>query len=182
MVERDSDKGGVTTKDAPDAAQLSEAMDRLEREHDAVIREGVPRLEALARRALAQQARAHDRVLSVIVIELATLRADLEAHVAKEEEMLFPVVRSLVGGETPLLRQGDELLLDLTHEHENAADILARIRRLTGNFAVPDDAGEAFRRLYEALEQFETDLGRHFELETEFLLPGARMLMKGGTT
>lgn len=33
-----------------------------------------------------------------------------------------------------------------------------------------------------APKQFEADLGRHIELETEFLLPGARMMMKGETT
>ena len=182
MAERDSKEGIETAAGAPGAAQLSEVMDRLDREHDAVMREGVVRLQALAARALADGAHVHDRALSVIAMELATLRADLEAHVAKEEQTLFPAVRLLLAGEAPTLGLEDGLLLDLAHEHENAADILARIRRLTGNLAVPDNAGEAFRRLYEALEQFDANLGRHIELETEFLLPGARMLMKGDTT
>jgi regulator of cell morphogenesis and NO signaling len=56
-------------------------------------------------------------------------------------------------------------------EHDHAGNVLAEIRKLTGNFQLPADACPTFAALYEGLEALEADLHEHIHLENNILFP-----------
>ena len=58
-------------------------------------------------------------------------------------------------------------------EHESAGEVLVQIRKVTGDYALPDDACPTFRALYEELERMEEDLHQHIHLENNILFPRA---------
>ena len=59
----------------------------------------------------------------------------------------------------------------MEREHESAGEALAQIRKVTGGYALPDDACPTFRALYEELEHMEADLHQHIHLENNILFP-----------
>ena len=61
----------------------------------------------------------------------------------------------------------------MENEHESAGEILVQIRKVTGDYTLPDDACPTFRALYEELEQMEKDLHQHIHLENNILFPRA---------
>jgi regulator of cell morphogenesis and NO signaling len=58
-------------------------------------------------------------------------------------------------------------------EHQDAGEDLAAIRRLTGGYAVPEDACATYRVVLQELEAFEKDLHLHVHLENNVLFPKA---------
>ena len=61
----------------------------------------------------------------------------------------------------------------MEREHESAGAALAQIRKVTGGYALPDDACPTFRALYQKLEHMEEDLHQHIHLENNILFPRA---------
>jgi regulator of cell morphogenesis and NO signaling len=68
----------------------------------------------------------------------------------------------------------------MLREHEAVEEILAELRAVTANYALPPDACESFQALYAALEGLEADLHRHIRLENDILFPGAIALETAG--
>ncbi len=104
----------------------------------------------------------------------ALLRADLEPHLAKEERMLFPMIRELVSSPVPprfhcgSLRNPISVMLA---EHDRAGDLLAGLRSLTSGFEVPDDGCASYRALYDGLAELEADTHLHVHKENNLLFP-----------
>ena len=105
--------------------------------------------------------------------------ADLTAHMAKEERMLFPYISRLSaaarGGELPVAPFGTiaNPIGMMEIEHKNAGDHLAAIRTLSAGFVPPSDACTTFKVTYQELQAFEADLHRHVHLENNILFPRA---------
>ena len=53
---------------------------------------------------------------------------------------------------------------------------MAAIRRLSGDYAPPEDACTTYKVTYQELEAFEADLHRHVHLENNILFPKALRL------
>jgi regulator of cell morphogenesis and NO signaling len=61
----------------------------------------------------------------------------------------------------------------MEREHLSAGDILERIREITDNLTLPEDACNTFAVTYSELDEFEKDLHRHIFLENSILFPKA---------
>ena len=61
----------------------------------------------------------------------------------------------------------------LRKEHEIAMEDLGFFRKLTDNYALPEDACNSYRYLFEKLQEFENDLQMHIHLENNILFPKA---------
>jgi regulator of cell morphogenesis and NO signaling len=92
---------------------------------------------------------------------------DLVPHMRKEEQVLFPWIRSGHGDSAWAPIQVME------SDHERVGEILATIRRLTGDYVVPEEACGSWRALWQGLEALEEDLHRHIHLENNVLFPRA---------
>ena len=92
------------------------------------------------------------------------LRTDLEAHLAAEEELLFPLVRS----DGPY----DAAQLDeLEHDHEWAGTALARMRGLTDGYDLDGALCNTHRAALDGLRELELDLHQHIHEENNVLFP-----------
>lgn len=96
---------------------------------------------------------------------LIDLSEDLESHMRKEEQVLFPMMRA---GGHPMIAQP---IAVMRHDHDVADDLVARLMQVTGGLSLPADACHSWRRLYAGLQMFTDDLSRHIRLENEVLFP-----------
>jgi regulator of cell morphogenesis and NO signaling len=156
----------------------ADLVDHLEATHHRYLHDELPRLVALADKVLGAHGARHPELAEVRAL-VGELRADLEPHLAKEEEVLFPRIRALFSaGESPSspcgpLRQPISVMLA---EHDRTGVILDRLRRTAGDYTVPADACASYRALYAGLAELEHDTHLHVHKENNLLFPavGAR--------
>ncbi len=127
--------------------------------------EELARLEELAARVVERHGARDPRRLPALYDTVIHLRADLRAHLIKEEQVLFPWILS---GQ-PMPENGPVPVL--LEEHRCAGEHLGRIRELTGGFVIPEGACAKWRALWQGLEQLERDLQLHLHLENNVLFP-----------
>jgi regulator of cell morphogenesis and NO signaling len=101
-------------------------------------------------------------------------------HLGAEEDVLFPYIKKLVSAkENPEPPEIDAFgmmanpIAMMKKEHDEAGEAMKKIRRLTDDFRLPEDACATYRVLYENLEAFEKDLHKHVHLENNILFPKA---------
>ena len=99
---------------------------------------------------------------------LTDLLAEMESHMAKEERILFPMIRRGARGEAVYMP-----VRMMEREHDSHGAELARIRTLTGDLRIPDHACATWRALYQGLETLEADLMQHIHLENNVLFARA---------
>jgi regulator of cell morphogenesis and NO signaling len=114
--------------------------------------------------------------LSAVASHFAQLAAELELHLRKEEQILFPFVCSLDAavaghGALPLDLFGTVMnpIRVMEADHENAGDELAVIRLLTADFTPPVDGCATYRICFEELRAFDRDLRAHIHAENNIL-------------
>lgn len=137
------------------------------------LRGELPRLIAMARRV----ERAHvgkAKCPAGLAELLESWGESLLTHLAKEEELLFPLVRKGGGPELAVTIRA------LEKEHDEHAMVLAAIHDLTDDHTSPPEACGTWRALYVGLAEFELELMRHVHLENHVLFP--RVMGDAGVT
>src|ERR1039457_4510513 len=64
-------------------------------------------------------------------------------------------------------------------DHDDAGELLAKIRVLSSGYRAPDRACPTYRALYHGLEEFERDLHHHVHLKNTTLSPRAFHMEEG---
>ena len=157
--------GSEQAKGAPprwDERPVAELADHIEGHYHRRLRAELPELVALAAKVESRHA------------EKAScprgLRAHLEAvheavlsHLAKEEQVLFPMIRAgrgaFAGGPIHVMEA----------EHGDHAEDLRRTRALTADLTPPEEACPTWRALYLRLTELEAELMEHIHLENNVL-------------
>jgi regulator of cell morphogenesis and NO signaling len=144
------------------------------------LKQELPRLATLVEKVAAVHGAHHPDTLPALKDTFLSLKDELEAHLEKEERVLFPYVRELetaARGLRPTLSiplgLASGAIGVMEREHDVAGLALTTIRRLTDGFRPPDDACGSVRALYAGLETLETDLHNHIHLENNILFPRA---------
>jgi regulator of cell morphogenesis and NO signaling len=148
-------------------------VDHLEATHHAYLHDELPRLSALARKVVGVHGTRHPELTRLEQVYDA-LRADLEPHLAKEERVLFPMIRELAStGERPPLHRGSiqRPISMMLIEHDRAGELLAELRRISDDYAPPPDACASFTALYDGLRELEADTHLHVHKENNLLFP-----------
>jgi regulator of cell morphogenesis and NO signaling len=159
-----------------DEAPLAELIDHILDRYHQRLREDLPRLDAMAARVLSVHGEKHPETLPALAATVQALRAELESHMTKEEQVLFPAVRELeAGGGAPAPWLSEPIAM-MEDEHDVAARALRELRRLTDAFQPPIGACTTFRGLYHGLAELESDTHRHIHLENNVLFPRAAHL------
>ena len=139
------------------------------------LRVDLPRLEAMAARA----AKAHvakGPYFARLEDVIGELSADLEDHMQKEERVLFPAICGLEDGERRHASWIQHPITVMEQEHDRAGELLAELRRLTHQYAIPDWAWATVRALHQGLEELEASMHVHVHLENNILFPRALTL------
>lgn len=109
---------------------------------------------------------------------------ELLSHMMKEEKILFPAIirmAEIKRGNMPAVNipfsiEGPVSVMEL--EHTSAGDILQRMRDITNNYTLPQDACNTFAVTFMELDDFEKDLHKHIFLENSILFPKALEMEK----
>lgn len=137
----------------------------IEDTHHDYLRRTLPETEELLTKVLRVHGKNHPELFSVYRL-FGRLKADLGQHLIKEETMLFPLLSEKEENRTEVSGIASEIL----DEHEAAGEILRELRRVTGDYSLPEDACRSFQRAYSMLEEIEDDLHQHIHLENNILL------------
>jgi len=155
-------------------APLDELMDHIEQKHHSFMHAEIPRIGVMLEKVCRAHGEAHGSMLAQLSEVYQNLRVEIEAHLAKEEEVTFPAIRRLLAGQVD--ERVQRTIRELEHEHEVAGEALARMRDITRGYALPEEACTTFAALYTALQEMERDLHQHIHLENNILFPRVRQL------
>jgi regulator of cell morphogenesis and NO signaling len=174
----DLDVDGDTTWAELDPPALAE---HIVASHHRYLWEELPLLEALAVKVQSVHGERHPELAEVRDLVIA-IRADLEPHLRKEEQVLFPAIGALVAGrsEFPFGSIANPIRMML-REHDQAGELLTRLRELTGAYTVPADGCASYRSLYERLDALELDTHLHIHKENHVLFPTVLRLAGAST-
>lgn len=150
-----------------DTKPLPELIDFVLSQYHEPLRADLPALLEAARRV----ERVHGKKPSCpngLAMLLERLAAELEQHLAKEEQVLFPAIRSG--------RRGAPVHMPvrvMMQEHDDHGVNLRHLRELATGYVPPPEACATWRALYAGLDKLERELMEHIHLENNVLFPRA---------
>lgn len=161
------------------ALSQAELITHIVDKHHAFTREELVRLEALLAKVSGVHGQNHPELFE-IQDQFGKLHGELEPHMLKEENVLFPYIvrmeEAAVANQTlprPPFQTVQNPVRVMMAEHDAAGYILGRMRKASSDYAVPPDGCISFKTLYSALTTFEVDLHQHIHLENNILFPRA---------
>lgn len=160
------------------AGSLTELITYIEAKHHTFTRQELDRLGPLSVKVLHAHGERHPELEEIVQLFQA-LEADLRSHLEKEERILFPYIRGLERDGTACEACFGTVLGPigvLQQEHEDAGEVLVRLKQLTHGYEAPADGCASFRSLYLGLQGLEEDLHRHIFLENHLLFPRSAAL------
>ncbi|EOU1890707.1 iron-sulfur cluster repair di-iron protein [Clostridium perfringens] len=115
----------------------------------------------------------HDPELLMKVHSLfGKLKCELEEHLLKEENILFPLmIKYDKAKDKKEKKEIEEDIRIIVNEHEAAGDILKELAEVTDDYKVPEWGCISFKLLYDYLHDLEKDLFIHIHKENNILFP-----------
>jgi regulator of cell morphogenesis and NO signaling len=148
--------------DAPLDAVIDHILTRYHEPHRAEL----PRLVEMARKV----ERVHGDKPSCphgLATHVERMLFEMESHMQKEEQILFPMIRAGRG------RMALMPVQVMEQEHRDHGENLALMRKLASDFVAPEEACNTWRALYLGLAELESELMAHISLENHVLFPRA---------
>ncbi len=152
--------------------------------HHLYIRNTMPDIVHYAKKVMHVHGHSHPE-LTEICEKVELIHAELSAHMAKEEKILFPYIKELMSVSTnvqPFYAAHFGTVQNPVHmmemEHTLVGGLLEEIRALSSGYSLPQDACASYSLLYRLLDEFEDDLHMHIHLENNILFPKAIALEK----
>jgi regulator of cell morphogenesis and NO signaling len=163
----------------PDTWELDFLADYIVNVHHRYVRERLPMLLEFTRKVARVHGDAQPETVRIAGL-VEAVADEMAAHMAKEEQVLFPYIKALAAERRAGLRPGAPFFGTVRNpirmmalEHEQAGGHLAEIRQLSDDFTPPEHACNTYRVAYAQLREFEEDLHRHVHLENNILFPRA---------
>jgi regulator of cell morphogenesis and NO signaling len=156
-------------------ASITELCDNIESTHHDYLKRELPRLEFMARKVADRHGGHSPHLVELRDVFLHT-KAELEGHMRKEEQILFPICRQMDRARGPFAVHCGSVqnpIRVMIQEHDDAGDALSRMRALTGGYVPPSDACNTYRAYFDGLAEFERDMHRHVHKENSVLFPKA---------
>jgi|SRR6056297_206021 len=160
---------------------LSDLVDHIVEVHHSYVDETGPVLLGYLRKIERVHGDRHPELREVRA-EFEDALDHLEAHMEKEETILFPFIkRHESEDETsqPIAEDSQRLegpIKMMEHEHDVEGQRFRKISKLTAGYVPPRDACQTYRVSFQLLEEFENDLHRHIHLENNILFVKAKEL------
>jgi regulator of cell morphogenesis and NO signaling len=129
-----------------------------------VHRQQLPELIRMARRVEAVH-RDHPQVPHGLADHLETMEQELLEHMAKEEQILFPLLKQ--GGHPMVVHP----IGMMRHEHVSHGAQLERLAELTTQHQPPVGACNTWQALYAGTARLTEDLIEHIHTENNLLFP-----------
>ena len=160
-------------------APLATLCDHIIETHHAFLRHELPRVGQLLAKVVGVHGDRHPELYRVLSV-FEPFARDLDQHMAKEERVLFPLVKRLAAGDAVGMNPLAPIRV-MEAEHDQAGAAMAEMRRLTDDFRPPAGACASYRAALAGLHAIEQDLHRHVHKENNILFPRAERLAKAAT-
>lgn len=160
-------------------ANMSDLLGHIVQKHHGYIRSESPRLVSLLQKVRMRHGVSHPELESIQQL-FAAMVEELLMHMMKEENVLFPYLATMEAAASegralpaPTFGSVEVPIGRMLADHDDAGELIARIRSLSGDFQPPEGACPTYRALYNGLEEFERDLHQHVHLENNIVFPRA---------
>ena len=183
---QNSEKSSFTGRPLPyNDWNLDFLADYIVNTHHSYVKKTIPDLKSYAEKVAKVHGAHHPELLQIN--KLAQEVCDeMSAHMVKEETVLFPYVKQLVAAKNSGNGKAKFGNLDsvetpinmMEMEHEVVGNNMDKIREISNNYALPEDACASYSYLFKTLDEFENDLHIHVHLENNILFPKALDLEK----
>lgn len=171
--------GPESPSDAPESADLDVLVQYIVSRHHAYVRDQTPGITVWLDKLVARHGGRHPELVAIRDTFLG-LAADLKAHIAKEENVLFPFIVDLAaaareGRRLPRSPFGTMLhpVRVMNRDHRAACELADRLRELTNHYQAPAEGCRTYQLCFAELARFDADLSRHIHLEDRVLFPRA---------
>lgn len=158
---------------------IPQIIDHIRQYHHAYVREKRQTLPMLAKKVSSTHAERHPELSEVSQLT-ENLFDELEIHMRKEEEVLFPTILALVSHEengTPLPQMRFQSIAQpiatMERDHSQTGGELFDLQRITNGFEAPEDGCTSYKELYDGLKDMQANTFEHVHLENNILFPRA---------
>lgn len=153
-------------------AKYSEIIDFVVNTHHVYTLNILPEIGELTTKILRAHGQHHGEELTKVHKLFNSLKIELEGHLIKEEEIVFPLIKEYEKNTSQeTLIEALDKIRELEAEHEGAGDIIKELRKITNEYTVPEDGCNTYRYTYSKLIEFEGDLFKHIHIENNILFP-----------
>ncbi len=157
-------------------ASFSQLIDYIIQQHHTYLNNVLPALGQLIAKILRVHGEHHIELAKVHKL-FNSLRTELESHLIKEEESVFPLIKQYEKNPSPeLLDKTLRLINELESEHTGAGDILKELRKITDQYQTPADGCTTYGLTYQKMYELESDLFQHIHMENNILFPRLQAL------
>ncbi len=158
--------------------------DYISKKHHRYIREKIPVLQQFLDKLARVHGERHPELVKIRELFYASAE-DLQMHLQKEENILFPFIENMVAAKTnqtayarPHFGTVENPVNIMMHEHNTEGERFRAIAELSDDYTPPADACNTYRVTFAMLQEFENDLHRHIHLENNVLFPKSIQLEK----
>ncbi len=166
LSEIEREEPGAADLDRWEARPIGELADFVVDRYHSALRRQLPTLVELAAKVEKRHAEKATCPTGLHAL-LVEMQAEVDAHLMKEEQVLFPMIKL---GRGPAVQMPIRVMYQ---EHDDHGQNLRRIRELTDDLVPPPEACVSWRALYSGLEELERELMEHIHLENNVLFPRA---------
>jgi regulator of cell morphogenesis and NO signaling len=160
----EAELGALAPALAETPEETDDIIDLIETRYHAVHRQELPELIGLARRVEAVHRDSPEAPLGLAAL-LTSMERELLDHMAKEEQILFPMMRR---GGHPMITGPIDVM---RHEHDGHGEHLRALEEITRGHEPPEDACNSWRALYAGTRKLAEDLMTHMHIENNILFP-----------
>lgn len=137
--------------------------------HHVFVKRVLPELSELTTKILRVHGPNHSDLFKVHKL-FHGLKTELEQHLIKEEEILFPMIKEYEKKPSKeLLKRISTVMEETEDEHEMAGGVLKELRKITQEYNVPEDGCSTYCKTFDKLQELEADLFQHIHLENNIL-------------
>jgi regulator of cell morphogenesis and NO signaling len=161
-------------------ATMKELLEYIEQDH-CKIKEKLLKLQTLLEQAAEQQKEPYSSTVGSLQEFYAVFKTKMENHFEKEEHILIPYIRQIdESSRNPGTKSQfhsssiKNPISQMEYDHDQTEHVMfAKLGAITGNYQLPENAGDAFKALYDGLKDIETNISNHINLENKILFPWA---------
>lgn len=171
------DTQGDQTSHKFDEWELDFLVDYILNTHHKYVKNAIPILLDYTSKVAKVHGKEHPEVIE-IADKFYVAAEELNGHMCKEEQILFPYIKQLVSANSnkstipgSVFETIKNPINMMEHEHDLVGDIFKTIRELSNNYTPPEDGCTTYKVSFLKLKEFEEDLHQHIHLENNILFP-----------
>lgn len=137
--------------------------------HHVFTKRILPEITELATKILRVHGPNHKELFQIHKL-IRSLELELEQHLIKEEELLFPMMKEQdKNPSNEIIKNIKEQIAETEAEHDGAGNILKELRTITNDYEVPADGCRTYQLTFQKIKELEADLFQHIHKENNIL-------------